>query len=320
MDIVFGKNWFKRNQRKLLWLLNTPIIRIWFRWVMRIDCKETINEITPSSYTFGGKYIDSETIELKTDFRSHDKYSKRLYFAFKPFWYLVHFWDVTFANRISQQLNFGFDTLTVYPAAGANSPVDGMIYYENASYTTCHDAATGDAADVTDIEIIGMNSDVGATYFIRRIISCFDTSPLTSGATISAAVLSLYYNSDKATANTTQADQQIVAATPAATNNLAASDYSQLGTTVFATQAVSGISVAQYYDFTLDANGIANISKTGISKFGVRARGDIESSTPSAGNYVSWKSSDNAGTSTDPKLVVTYTASINSNFLMFMPT
>lgn len=33
--LAFGECWFRRHQRILLWLLNTPIVRLWFRWVLR---------------------------------------------------------------------------------------------------------------------------------------------------------------------------------------------------------------------------------------------------------------------------------------------
>ena len=199
-------------------------------------------------------------------------------------------------------------TLTVYPIAGTTGAVDSNMYVEHATYSTAHDAADADAEDSTDPELLGMNSDVGATYFIRRGGMLFDTSALGSGATISAAVLSLYYNSDKANADAGQAEPHIVDFNPASLTDIVVGDWDQFGTTSFATVAYSGISTAQYYNFTLDSNGIANISKTGTSAFGIRSAGDINNSTPTGGNRVSWMSADTAGTSNDPKLVITYTA------------
>ncbi len=202
-------------------------------------------------------------------------------------------------------------TLTVFPVAGANSPCDGGIQTTNqTNYTTAHDLATGEAASATDTELLGQNGKGGSNYFINRSIMNFDTSALTSGATISAAVLSLFYRSDKTSVDTGAAhgDQQIVAATPAGTNTVTTSDFPQFGTTVFATRVYGDFSSGVYYDFTLDSNGRANISKTAISKFGLRAKGDVSALTPTGNNYVSFYSADQTGTSNDPKLVITYTA------------
>ena len=127
-EIVFGTKWFEKHQQKLLWLLNTPIIRIWFRWVMCIHEKGIINRITPNSTSFNVKVI-GDKIQVTTDFRTHDKYSKRLYYGFKPFWYLLHFFDWAMLDRVEAltYLNFGFATLTQYPGSiGSNNPMDGV--------------------------------------------------------------------------------------------------------------------------------------------------------------------------------------------------
>lgn len=197
-------------------------------------------------------------------------------------------------------------TLTVYPTMDAN------MYKEDATYSTAHDATDADAADKTDTEFVSMNSDVGATYFIRRGAMLFDTSTLGAGATINSATLSLYYNSDKANVDAGQAEPHIVDFNPASLSDIVVGDWDQFGTTSYATVAYSGISTAQYYDFTLSAGGISNINKTGVSAFGVRAAGDINNSTPTGANRVAWKSDNTVGTTNDPKLVIDYTAGASS--------
>jgi len=145
------------------------------------------------------------------------------------------------------------------------------------------------------------------TYYIYRNFVLFDTSALTSAATISASVLSLAGDT-KTNADAGLLTTHIVASTPAATNDITTADYDQLGSTSFANIVYASISTGGTYNaFTLDSNGIANISKTGISKFGIKTDGDLNNNAPSGQNQIEFSSADNTGTSIDPKLVVTYT-------------
>lgn len=360
-EIVFGKKWFEKKQSILLWFLNTPIIKIWFRWVMCIheyDCpiNEKITNIQPNNFTFAEKMVLTDFIVFKngkkelldlskrthkrlylkckiekgfamqrtTDFRTHDKYSKRLYFAFKPLWYLLHAFDWALLDRVEQltKLSFGFSTLTVYPQAGsggANVTCDGYIN-RNGTLTW---------ADVRD-GAGSFASNAGATLYVQiqttetlnrwaeldRMFFTFDTSTLTSGATISASVLSLYGNDKLDTFTTPIAPNINIYTNTQATNNvLVAADYQQVGTTAQCDTAItySGWNdTGAYNDFTLNATGRGNISKTGVSKFsGRNVNYDVSNVEPtyeaSKVAWVSAKSADVTGTSQDPKLVVTYT-------------
>jgi hypothetical protein len=135
----------------------------------------------------------------------------------------------------------------------------------------------------------------------------FDTSSLTSGATISSAVLSLYGTSSYYS-NPSSSSAVIVAFAPASNNNLVAADFGTFSYTAFATIAQASLSQSAYNDFTLDSNGIANISKTGISRFGCIYEVDRAITTiTGVDNIFNFKPADTAGTSNDPKLVITYT-------------
>lgn len=377
MNYLFDKTWFQKWQKQLLWLLNTPVIRVWFRWVLRIhgfrikknkegkwifarfnDCEGKIYGIAPNNFTYNVRTILADHIVFKsggrelydptnrkhrqwksrckiekhlatvqtTDFRSHNKFSKRLYYAFYPIWILFHCWDILIANNFAPKLNLGFDTLTVYPAAGANSPVDGMVGRNSVdeSFATII-AGAGNEADATGstyvpIVWIGCSGTLNQFEKLRRAIILFDTSALTANATISAAVLSLWGSSksDDAVAITPNVD--IYTSTPAANNALANADYGQLGSV---SQTGSPITYAnfvgnetQYNAFTFDATGRGNISKTGISKFGTRnANYDVAAVQPTwtinTTHALQASMADVAGTSNDPKLVVTYTTTID---------
>lgn len=208
MRYLFDKIWFGENQKILLSLLNAPIIRIWFRWALRIkrgDCNEKITEIGPNHFSWGDKLILEDYLvfkdghkelfdrnkskhrklasKLKTekglalqrtaDFRGRNIFSERLFYAFKPFWLLCHLWDVLIANRLKPAWNLGFDDLTVQPSAK-----DTLLYEYNA--TTNYGS---------DIELQVFDR-AGLT---QRSLLEFDISGLPAGVTITGVSLLLNY-------------------------------------------------------------------------------------------------------------------------------
>lgn len=318
-DIVFGNKWFEKHQSKLLFLLNNQLTKRWFRWCLRIrQCDISLStdivEIAPNRFSWG-------TSEKKTtDFRTHDKFSKRLYSAFKPFWYLLHAIDWAMFDRYEElaKLSFGFSTLTAYTGWNT-SPMSGTVwrssYGSNESWATLK-AGAGNNNDIGDGSVIAMSiqDSTDIWYSLKRSIFCFDTSSLPDDATISATVMSLY-SAGKGDNCSITPNVDVYTATPGSTSAPANSDYGQIGTT---SQTGSPITYAnwtasQYNDFTFNSTGIGNVSKTGISKFGCRnATYDAGSTTPtwsSGSNRASYLSATfgGVGTSQDPKLVVTYT-------------
>jgi hypothetical protein len=336
MNYIFDPKWFKSKQKFLLWMLNTPIIRVWFRRVMRIkkyDCKDKITQITPNSISWGDKlYWNTKKGELEvertTDFRGHNKYSKRLYHAFKYVWYVCHAWDLGFANPFAPQLNLGFDTLTVYPSAGANSPVDGPVHRDEVdeSFATIR-AGAGNYAGPSDV-IVWVNSiknSSGGFVKWRRAYVLFDTSDLTSGATISAGVLSLYIGDEIVQIG--NIGECLVAATPTNDDDLVNEDYAfaKFGTTELATRRLITTDAAKnaYYDFTLNASGLAYIDKTGLSRFGNINSWDFDNTDGSTAGLDgssgwSWSPADDTSGTKDPKLVITY--SLSSGTVANIPT
>jgi hypothetical protein len=104
----------------------------------------------------------------------------------------------------------------------------------------------------------------------------------------------------------------IVSSTPVSDTVLANGDYGNTGTTPFSSVAYASLATANYTDFSLNAGGISNVSKTGISKFGLRINWDTDnsfggvwaSSTLSGGT---WSDGGYTGTTRDPKIDITYT-------------
>ncbi len=254
----------------------------------------------------------------KTVFFTDWNYSKMLYNAFKPMWWAMHYWDELFADKWVPKLSFGFSTLEVSPGSiGTNNPVDGYMqnWGDNQTWADVRNAAGNDSAYTgeTGTPVVWIqNGSVSGFIRIMRSIFCFDTSALTSEATISATVLSLYGTAKEDSVSITP-DINIYLATPASTTSIANGDYAQIGTTAQCDTAItySGFSTTGFNAFTFNATGIGNVSKTGISKFGARnANKDVANSAPPyTGSMVSSSFTanySNAG-SNKPKLVVTYT-------------
>ena len=147
--IVFDKSWFNKYQKPLLKVANTWLGKRFFRISGDVPKGCRIIGITPHSFTWLHQQAENckQRPLYSTDFRTHEKFGKRLYHGLKPFWWTLHYLDEFFiwleglfvweALRISPpRVNFGFDTLTAYPAAGANSPMDGVAVHHDAAGRT----------------------------------------------------------------------------------------------------------------------------------------------------------------------------------------
>lgn len=310
----FDKRWFKRNQRHLLLLLNTPILGLYVRSIFRINTSHTIYEIGTSYYI---QKLSHNT--LRADFRTHPKYQKRIYCGFKHIWLLSHFWDIYFANRFAPAWNLGFDTLTEYPDPHPETDtVDGRLaQWESAgdSWANLCQAAgnqfsSDNATNSACLIEAHATTDLWATC--SRGIWLFDTSALTAAAIIDSAVLSIY-GENKVDTEGWAPTLNIYSTNPNSNNDLIAADFATYGTIPFSDTAMTyaAFTVGAYNNFTLNTAGLAAIVKTGISKFGGRSNYDITETTPAwaAGEPLCQfgiYSADRTGTNQDPRLVVDY--------------
>src|SRR3990167_8011164 len=175
--MVFSKEWFKIHQRKLIWLLNAPLIKYWFRWVMcirKFDCPidVAINYIEPNAFWYGAKLVGKNKIKVTTDFRTDNKFSKRLYYAFKYIWWVMHIWDEIFADRMMPAYSFGFNTLTVYPNADPETTsVDGEVLEVQGTDQTWAAIRAGAGTSATPSAVTGycqrFQSGTGTDTWIR---------------------------------------------------------------------------------------------------------------------------------------------------------
>lgn len=216
--------------------------------------------------------------------------------------------------------NFNFTTSTFYPDPNPESTsVDGGASRNSVdeAFATIRAGAGNDSGDSGATTVAGGLKAAATSnqwVAIYRGFFLFDTSSIPDTDTISSATFSLYGNSGL-TGNEfgTAPELDVVSSTPASNTAIVNADYSQVGSTVFGSATWANVDQTAYFDITLDANGIANISKTGVSKFGTRQNWDTDNSPPtwSSGGPAAYgyvQCADTAGTGNDPKLVVVHAA------------
>lgn len=330
--MVFDKQWFTKHQKKLLLLANSYI----GKRILCIDGKKSsvgnnkIVKIEPNAITWIVNRNEKE-VKLATEFRTHAKFSKRLYYTFKPLWYLAHYFDLGIANNLNESLNLGFDTLTSYPDADPEtSTVDGRVgrTVVNETFSTIRAGAGNLVADNAATVTYSLHGSTTTNQYqgLTRSIFLFDTSSLTSNANISQAIFSYYVTSRSdvlSNGNHDNSKGNICAVNPASNTSLATSDYGNFSDTSFGASVVqNSLTDSSYENVTLNSSGISAISKTGITKFGLRYGWDLSNTltgyTWASGGFqaVVLNTADQTGIANDPKLVITYTLG-SANFLMF---
>jgi len=315
--LAFDKTWFVKNQKPLLQLCNSFFTKYLFRKILRIDGKcssvgnNKIELILPNAIW----WIDKEKVSV--EFRTHWKFAKRLYFAFKPIWWVAHYWDELIANKYAPQWSLGFDTLTAYPqpSGGADTCNGSIRYYSSTVFKTWSavrtvgaDVPTDAVTNVTSYNFCGWKriSDTEFANHIRGFFH-FDTSSIGDTDTINSSTISLYPSTAPDTGMAM--DVCLVASTTAANNSLATSDYDSYGSTEYITRkANTDFTTGAYVDMALNASGLSFINKTGVTKFCFLSNKDLDNVTPNVGTWTSAYSyfADQTGTTNDPKLVVNY--------------
>jgi len=322
MITVFSKSWFSKHNKTLCFFANSFLGQFIFGFKkMGHYTENRIVAVRPNSVVEFVGYKGLE-VELKEHFFSRNEYALRLRNVFYPIWITFHVWDII--TRPLPQLNLGFDTLTVYPASGENSPVDGYTKRSgvNENFATIRAGAGTTKDDTTENTFMcALQASSASGQYAQLFASwfSFDTSSLSSGATISAAVLSIYGNAGNAGLGTTNV--HIAGGTIASSSVLATTDHTNRANTSFASGAISDYSsYVRYNDYTLNSDGKSYIKKTGISTFTMQLAWDLNNNFTgswSSGQYTYayGKYADSA--SDKPKLVVTYTVASNTgNFFM----
>lgn len=216
----------------------------------------------------------------------------------------------------------GLTTSTFYPDPDTETTsVDGHVTKEGAgTWSDLRDASSGGSAvsNNTSMQVyVGHWVPSGNYYWDYRAYILFDTSAISDTDSIDSGSCSvkMYASPYNEGLDLTNQSMRLVATTPASNTNLVVGDYSQIGTTAGASDlAVTSGSSGSYSDFSMNGTGLGWVSKTGITKLGIRHTASAENETPiTAGgdNYSGWLnlySADETGTSSDPKLVLVHTA------------
>ena len=213
------------------------------------------------------------------------------------------------------------DTLTVFPAAGANDPVDGFTKRGVAgeSFSTIRNGAGTSASATSTTDTMEMQLASGGNFKnFARMIFLFDTSSIDDGSSIDSATFSVKV-ANKANQLGGNNELYVVSVSPATDDNVVTGDYAvaNYGTTLFGSKTYASISTSAYNDFTLNASGEGSISDIGNSKFGVIMRDDFDNSFSGSGsennsNFYNILFADTAGTTSDPKLVVNFTIPVST--------
>jgi len=236
------------------------------------------------------------------------------------------FWATGYSGAQPADLAFAA-TLTAYPDPNPEtSTADGYVQSNKTSWNLAHAATDGTGSfgagngnDDSSTTLVAQATDVSSVFVLYKIsrgFVLFLTSALTTGATISSATMSLWGTAKTNTDNDGDDWFNVVQSSPASNTAIANGDFDQCGAVDNPTEGATridlgSISTGAYTDWTLDATGLTWISKTSVTKLGLREGHDCINSAVNAGadtlNSLTCSSADNSGTSQDPKLVVTYT-------------
>lgn len=195
----------------------------------------------------------------------------------------------------------------VVEAYAVGSGISWATIIANPGNTVSNDQASG--------SWFNFRSDTGTDLWrvLNRGIVLFDTSSIPDANTTDSSTLSLF-GTAKADPFTNTPNINVYSSAPASNTDCVAGDYDSLGSTAFSTAITfANWSTTAYNDFALNSSGLANISKTGVSKFGIRnANYDVAAVAPTWGSndrsYMEGYFAEQTGTANDPKLVVTHSA------------
>lgn len=315
MPFVFSKDWFELHQKKLLWLSNSWV----GRRLLKIHGnrssvgKSQITKITPNSISW------SEGYEQKTEFRTHDKFAKRLYYGLKPLWFVLHGWDFVFGS-VARQLDFGFSTLTAYPDPHPESTtVDGRAGVSGIDSTLAgiRNGSGNDASDNdTGNYLAQLSSNATTDHYNSSYLSIytFDTAAIPDIDTVTNVDFSLWGAVKQQALGAPALYITYPGSAPGSATAIAALDYDRAAvqTPTYGTLAYADFDATDstYTNITLNADGKSAINKTGVTPFAAQLSWMYNTTnltwTANAASRFFAYYADQTGTSNDPKLVVTH--------------
>lgn len=313
------KSLFRKYARLVTWFANTQLGRDYLKHNNLYIPNEKLELLLPNGYV--RRYGNNRQLIVST----RPIFAPKLYPALQVldffnvssresidliFWYLgLRVQPIWATNKL-------FLTLNVNPDAHPETTtVDGSIYRNIASQTwaqiivgTANTTADDTTTDNARFPTCQKDGDSSFDFY-QWFVNLYDTSSLTAAATISDAKVK-FYGQTKTSTGPTFSGLGLVLSNPASNTSLAGSDYPSKTLTRQATDiARAAWSTGAYNEFTLNATGLGNIAKTGITKFGLVSGNEIDNSEPSGGGAGQSDLFDGyaAGGDNPPVLTVTYT-------------
>ncbi|MDY6987456.1 MAG: hypothetical protein SWQ30_05300, partial [Thermodesulfobacteriota bacterium] len=205
------------------------------------------------------------------------------------------------------------DTVTYYAGTGDGYTNKGNDF----DWDITHDATESATAQytVTESYFCRTGKDGSNHYIITRVFFPFYTEPLPDTANILDATLSLYVTTKQNADNDGEDFFVVVQTTQPSTSALTIDDYDLCGSVNSPTEGSNrvdcgNITTGQYNDWTLNTTGLGWISKTDWTKLGMREGHDVLDHPIVAAinqkNRINGYWADQSGTTTDPKLFITY--------------
>lgn len=239
-----------------------------------------------------------------------------------PFWKAADKWYQTETATTTidafnkQTISFFEKTFGIYAITSTTYAGGGDGYVRNVvefnTWAQTHDAATGDPGDFsyTATTLLIHLAKSGNDFYIARVFLPFDTSAFPDDAIISAADLII----DIDVTNSGPMDIGVVQTTQPSTDTLATADYDLAGATHGAAEGAARTTIASGFTgsktialYSTSTDGVGWISKTGWTKLGIRHQKDLDDVAPTIDQNVQPRSSEYAGTASDPYLSTTYT-------------
>jgi len=213
--------------------------------------------------------------------------------------------------------------MTFNSIAGGDGSINNDVSV-GVSWLTARGESTGTEGNGGEI-IAEAGTDFTDRFFIKRAFIPFDTSTLPDGAKIQSATIDLFITEIQNSDNDGDDFINIVGPpTQGSTSSLGIADYDQTSSldspTEFATRIdIGNLSIDQYETWTLNATGLAQVSKVGVSNFAVREGHDIVGNTPvlgtNSGTKIKFSTSDELIVLQRPLLTVVFKVSgKNINF------
>ena len=207
----------------------------------------------------------------------------------------------------------GVTVTTVY-----SSTVDGHINSSNVVYLTAR-AGSGLVTNTAGVTFTtGQTLPAGISNCFEGFVS-FDTSPIPDAEPITAATLSLWATTKVVASSdfTLEARSSNWGASLDTGDWVAGASLSAL--TLLASIATTAVTTGQYNDLTENGTNLRTaIDVTGTTWILLDSDRHVAGNVPTGGEQVTCSSADEAGTTQDPKLVVTSTSSFNDSGMTSM--